>query len=140
MSLLLNPKRNTDEKKAASTVSAQEVGSTGSLNESLGRDLNDPTGYATHQGLFNTPLNMNQYQRSSPRDFLVNTVQYLISNPHIGGKIDIRTNCLATRVLFKPSTTQAIGVEFLDGQSLYRADPRATTSSAGVLGTSTSAP
>ncbi|KAN0089065.1 GMC oxidoreductase [Hyaloscypha variabilis] len=121
--------------EAASTVSAQEVGSTGSLNDSLARDLNDPTGYSTHQGLFNTPLNMNQYQRSSPRDFLINTVQYLASNPQIGGTIDIRTNCLATRVLFKPYTTQAIGVEFLDGQSLYRADPRATTSSTGAVGT-----
>jgi choline dehydrogenase len=121
--------------QAASTVSTKAVGSTGSLNDSLARDLNAPAGYPTHQGLFNTPLNMNQYQRSSPRDFLVNTVQYLTAHPRIGGKIDIRTDCLATRVLFRPNSKQVIGVEFMDGQSLYRADPRATTSSpAGVLG------
>jgi len=37
-------------------------------------------------------------------------------------------------VLFEPNSTRVIGVEFLDGESLYRADPRAQESSAGVAG------
>jgi hypothetical protein len=77
---------------------------------------------------------MNQYKRSSPRDFLVNTAQYLNSQSPVKGKIDIRTECLVTKVLFQPGTTIAIGVEFLDGQSLYRADPRAKGASNGTAG------
>jgi choline dehydrogenase len=81
---------------------------------------------------------MDQYRRSSPRDFLVNTAQYLSMQNPVHGKIDIRTQCLVTRVLFAPGSTRAIGVEFIDGQSLYRADPRAQTASAGVAGLSRS--
>jgi choline dehydrogenase len=78
---------------------------------------------------------MDQYKRSSPRDFLVNTAQYLSTQDQGHGRIDIRTECLATRVLFeKPNSTRVIGVEFMDGQSLYRADPRAQDASNGVAG------
>jgi choline dehydrogenase len=77
---------------------------------------------------------MDQYKRSSPRDFLVNTAQYLSAQAPSGGSIDIRTNCLATRVLFQPNSKRVIGVEFLDGQSLYRADPRAGQAPDGVTG------
>jgi choline dehydrogenase len=77
---------------------------------------------------------MDQYKRSSPRDFLVNTAQYLSTQVSSRGSIDIRTECLATRLLFEPNSTRVIGVEFLDGESLYRADPRAQESSAGVAG------
>ena len=115
-------------------MSAQEVGSEANLTDSLLRDLNAEANYETHQGLFNTPINMNQYKRSSPRDFLVNTAQFLSAQQPIQGKIDIRTECLVTRILFKPGSTQAIGVEFLDGQSLYRADPRAQGESNGTAG------
>jgi choline dehydrogenase len=104
------------------------------LTYALQRDLNGATDYETHEGLFNTPLNMDQYRRSSPRDFLVNTAQYLSTQTPVRGKIDIRTECLVTRVLFASGSTRAIGVEFLDGQSLYRADARAQTASAGVAG------
>jgi choline dehydrogenase len=115
-------------------VSAQKVGANGNLTEALQRDLNGVTNYETHQGLFNTPLNMDQYKRSSPRDFLVNTAQYLSTQNPVRGKIDIRTNCLATKVLFAPNSKRAIGVSFLDGQSLYRADARAGATAAGVPG------
>jgi choline dehydrogenase len=75
---------------------------------------------------------MDQYKRSSPRDFLVNTAQYLSTQGR--GRIDIRTECLATRVVFEANSTRAIGIEFRDGQSLYRADPRAQGASDGIPG------
>jgi choline dehydrogenase len=70
----------------------------------------------------------------------MNTAQYL-SNLSIlsaqgqgSGRIDIRTECLATSVLFQPNSTRVIGVNLVDGQSLYRADPRAQEASDGVAG------
>ncbi|KAH6696462.1 GMC oxidoreductase [Leptodontidium sp. MPI-SDFR-AT-0119] len=119
--------------QAGLNVSEQTVKPGRNLNDSLARDLNAFEDYETHQGLFNTPLNIDHYKRSSPRDFLINTAQYL-STYGGSGRIDIRTECLATRVLFKPKTTHAIGVEFMDGQSLYRADPRAQNAFHGVIG------
>lgn len=105
------------------------------LTTLLQRDLNAGSpSYATEQGLYNSPLCMDQYKRSSPRDFLVDTAVALSSSSRTG-RIDIRTNCLVTRVIFAPRTTRAIGVEFLDGESLYRADFRAARNgSTGIPG------
>lgn len=112
--------------QAAAMLSGQLISSVTDLVSLLRRDMNvgSPL-YSTEQGIYNTPLNMDEYKRSSPRNFLVNTAQAINSGAIKGGKIDIRTNCLATRVIFAPNTTRAVGVEFLDGESLYRADPRA---------------
>ena len=97
----------------------------GELTGLLSRDLNAASGHSTETGLFNTPLNMDQYRRSSPRNFRINTANALNASKTLQGRIDIRTDCLATRIVFAPGTTRAIGVEFLDGESLYMADPRA---------------
>jgi len=77
---------------------------------------------------------MDQYQRSSPRNFLVNTAQALNADPAHSGYIDIRTDCLATKVVFARGTTRAIGIEFIDGKHLYRADPLATSDSSSTPG------
>lgn len=106
-------------------MAGQVVNSVAELSRLLSRDLNAASGHSNETGLFNTPLNMDQYKRSSPRNFLVNTAQALNASKTAQGRIDIRTECLATRVVFAPGTTRAIGVEFLDGESLYMADPRA---------------
>jgi choline dehydrogenase-like flavoprotein len=95
--------------------------------------MNSPSP-ANAKGVYNTPLNMDKYKRSSPRDFLVNTAASLASRSG-RGKIDIRTRSLATKVIFQSGTTRAIGVEFRDGQSLYRADPRAAGTGTGSTGT-----
>jgi len=97
------------------------------LRSLLDRDLNAESPEKA-KGVYNTPLNMNQYQRSSPRNFLVDTAQALESISGHGGRIDIRTDCLATKVVFAPGTTRTIGIKFLDGKHLYRADPLATSS------------
>lgn len=106
-------------------MTGETVNSVSDLATLLQRDLNEGSpGYSTEHGIYNTPLNMNQYKRSSPRDFLINTAAGVNAFATNGGKLDIRTNCLVTRVIFAPCSTRAIGVEFLDGESLYRADPR----------------
>ena len=97
----------------------------------LVRDMNsfDPNRDMT-QGLYQLPLAMSDAKRSGPRAFLADTAEKF--------PLEIRTNCLASRVIFddeNPSATttpRAVGVEFLEGRSLYKADPRAASSSSGT--------
>jgi choline dehydrogenase len=94
------------------------------------RDVNsiDPRRDMT-EGIYQLPLAMSQGKRSGTRDFLVDTAKKY--------PLYIRTGCLATRVLFEENsgvntTPKAIGVEFLEGSSLYKADPRSSSSAAGT--------
>jgi len=97
----------------------------------LVRDMNsiDPHRDAT-QGLYQLPLAMSDAKRSGPRGFLVDTAQMF--------PLEIRTNCLASRVIFDNenpgvgTTPRAVGVEFLEGSSLYKADPRSASSPSGT--------
>ncbi|KAJ6134746.1 hypothetical protein N7523_001068 [Penicillium sp. IBT 18751x] len=96
----------------------------------LQRDVNssDPHRDVT-EGVYHIPLAMSQAKRSGTRDFVVNTAKKY--------PLHIRTSCLATRVLFEENsvirnTPKAIGVEFLEGDSLYKADPRSSLSAAGT--------
>lgn len=94
------------------------------------RDVNsnDPRRDST-EAIYQVPIAVSQGKRNGARDFLVDTAkQYPLS---------IRTGCLATRVLFEENsgvniTPKAIGVEFLEGNSLYKADPRSGSSAAST--------
>ncbi|KFY90769.1 hypothetical protein V500_04965 [Pseudogymnoascus sp. VKM F-4518 (FW-2643)] len=81
------------------------------------------------EGIYQLPLATSNGKRNGPRDFLVDTAKKF--------PLEIRTNCLATRVLFDETsgintTPKAIGVEFLEGASLYKADPRSNPSATGT--------
>ncbi|EKG12065.1 Glucose-methanol-choline oxidoreductase [Macrophomina phaseolina MS6] len=75
------------------------------------------------EGLYQVPLAIKNYARNGPRDFVLQVAR--------SGKypLDIRTNCFATKVRFANDSAtgqpRAVGVDFLDGKALYRADPRA---------------
>lgn len=90
------------------------------------RDMNsnDPRRDAT-EGIYQLPLAIGNGKRSGTRDFLVDTARQY--------PLEIRTGCLATRVLFDENSgantiPKATGVEFLEGSSLYKADPRSSSS------------
>jgi choline dehydrogenase len=68
-------------------------------------------------GLHYTPLATRDGHRTGTRERLLEVAR---NHP---GKLDIRLNCLATRVLFDESM-RAVGVEYLEGPSLYRASAR----------------
>lgn len=81
------------------------------------------------EGIYQLPLATTQGKRSGTRDFLVDTARNY--------PLEIRTGCLATRVLFDENsgantTPKAIGVEYLQGNSLYKADPRSSSSTSGT--------
>jgi choline dehydrogenase len=69
------------------------------------------------EGLFNVPFSATKGHRAGARQRIEATASALPNN------LIIRTNTLATRVLF--DGPRAIGVEFMEAPSLYRADARA---------------
>ncbi|KJA28817.1 GMC oxidoreductase [Hypholoma sublateritium FD-334 SS-4] len=75
----------------------------------------------TTTGIFQVPLSVTESTRarSSPRKLILDTIQNKKYN------LTLQLNTLVTRVLFdtSSSTPKAIGVDFLSGNHLYRADP-----------------
>ncbi|KAI1827386.1 choline dehydrogenase [Xylaria intraflava] len=74
-----------------------------------------------------------QYRRSSPRDYVYNTWSAKNADGSRKYKLDVALNTLATKVTFDTTgkTPKAVGVDYLFGQSLYRADPRANETENG---------
>ncbi len=68
-------------------------------------------------GIRYPPLTQNNHERRANREYLLETT----------GKypLEIRLNCLVTRVLFEG--TRAVGVEYEEGEKLYRAHYRPST-------------
>jgi len=97
-------------------------------------DLNNPSPSRDYDtGPYQVPLAVDvpDYKRTGPQDFIRNTVNAV--NPDGSRKyhLDIQLNTLVTKVQFDKTGAKprATGVEYLRGQSLYRADPRASMSS-----------
>ena len=110
------------------------------LTQLLNVLLADPNGIQPGRdsttGLFQVPLTMQKGARNGPRDFVSSVANAKNADGSKMYPLDVRLNCLVTRVIFSnDSPPRATGVEFLDGQSLYRADPRATANGdTGIAG------
>ena len=91
------------------------------------------------QALYEIPIVSSNGARNTVREFLVSVAAAVNADGSKKYPLDIRTNCFATKVEFDTSgpTPQATGVSFLDGASLYRADPRSSQASAGIPGSAT---
>lgn len=107
------------------------------------RDINsDSPTRDTTQGLFSLPFHANAtFSRFSARDLIRATLAARKPNGDAKYPLTLRTNALATRVLFdkprKGKIPRATGVEFLSGASVYRADPRHNSSHTGTKLTAT---
>jgi choline dehydrogenase len=92
-----------------------------SLFGSLVRDV-DPNdrevAKSSPEGMVLVPISTRDAKRNGPREYIRETQRL------IPGRLVVRTNCLATRVVFAEGNT-ATGVEYLAGPHLYRADPLA---------------
>jgi choline dehydrogenase len=73
------------------------------------------------EGLCFTPLAVANGKRNGPRDYLLRTKKDYSDN------LTIQLGALTTKILFEG--TRAIGVEFLEGPHLYKADPQASDQS-----------
>jgi choline dehydrogenase len=87
-------------------------------------------------GLYQVPLAVADGVRNGPRDFILQTANALNSDGSRKYHLDIRLNTLVTKVRFNTTgpTPQAIGVDFLTGNSLYAADPRAASGTVNSTG------
>jgi choline dehydrogenase len=106
------------------------------LGQVLLRDINSDTpGRDAAEGLYQVPLTMDDYHRDGTREFILATAQD--ERYHL----DILTDTLATKIRFDTSVTppKAIGIDFLSGKSLYRADARASGSQQPPTGDSVNA-
>ncbi|KAK0716173.1 hypothetical protein B0H67DRAFT_601480 [Lasiosphaeris hirsuta] len=113
-------------------------GNTSDVIDMVKRDINtDSPARDTTQGLFGLPFHANgSWSRFSSRDLVRETLAATKPNGAPKYQLTLKTHSLATRVLFdkakgdkKPGAT---GVEYLEGASLYSADPRYNASSTGT--------
>ncbi len=81
-------------------------------------DPNDWRVLENREGLYNTPLFMQNGRRVGPRQLIRQTAAAFPNN------LIVKLHTLVTRVLFEGTT--AVGVEFLESPHLYRADPNAS--------------
>lgn len=102
------------------------------LQELITADANyeDPSRDTT-EGLWALPFHANNtFGRSSARDRIVATINGNFP-------LQLQLNSYATRILFDKSNTtstpKAVGVEFLEGKSVYKGDPRWSASNQGTL-------
>lgn len=100
------------------------------LGEVLLRDMNAP-GQTSEEGLYQVPLAMTDSTRNGPRNFVLDTANAVNSDGSKKYHLDILLNTLVTKVRFvqNGTTPRAVGVDFLDGESLYRADLRSGSAS-----------
>lgn len=110
------------------------------LLEILVQDVNaDLAARDARDNIYQVPLSMKdpEYARSSPRDLVYDVATATNEDGSRTYRLDVALNTLVTKVIFDESADQprATGVEYLVGPSLYRADPRAsTTQDGGVAG------
>lgn len=109
------------------------------LSDMLFQDINFNSPTRDHQKVFaQLPVHMDNlhYRRSSPRDYVYDTVMAKNKDGSKKYKLDVALNTLVTKVTFDKTTSKctkpkANGIEYLYGQSLYRADPRASRTENG---------
>jgi len=107
------------------------------LGEVLLRDINaDTPGRDSAEGLYQVPLAVASGARNGPREFILSTANAVNADGSRKYHLDLQLNTLVTKVRFDTSgnTPRAIGVDFLEGPSLYRADPRSGSASLGTPG------
>ena len=113
------------------------------LQTLLNGDANAPgTTRDQTQATYQIPIATKQGARNGAREFVLSVAGATNADGSKKYPLDVRLNCLVTKVTFSNNTTQgqpqATGVQFLDGTALYRADPRSTkNSNSGTPGSAT---
>lgn len=104
------------------------------LNAMLFQDINVVDPERDHKKIFaQLPMHMDNlhYRRSSPRDYVYDTVNAKNPDGSKKYKLEVALDTLVTKVTFEKAKSscgkpKANGIEYLYGQSLYRADPRSS--------------
>lgn len=96
----------------------------------LTEDLNAP-GQTSKEGTYQVPLAITNSKRNGPREFILSTANAVNSDGSRKYHLDVKLTTLVTKVRFdhNATTPRAVGVDFMTGQSLYRADLRSGSAS-----------
>lgn len=92
------------------------------------------------QGVLGCSLHADEaWRRFSSRDYILETANAVKANGDKKYKLTVQLNTLVSKVIFENvdhphKKPKAVGIEFLQGQSLYSADPRHTSSNQGTAG------
>ncbi|OIW27262.1 alcohol dehydrogenase [Coniochaeta ligniaria NRRL 30616] len=133
LSIVLNAVANMAQGGLLTSLITSVTGLLAVLLADLNNDspLRDST-----QGVYQMPISAADGVRSNPRNFILNTANALNADGSRKYHLDILLNTLVTKVRFDRNDTlpRAVGVDFLRGPSLYRADPRAGRRSDGSRG------
>ncbi|KAF2840699.1 GMC oxidoreductase [Patellaria atrata CBS 101060] len=134
--LLANQTGFQDMLRAVAKVTGQNPDD---IHNLVRRDINnDAPDHDQQTGIFSFPGHMTPDGRRVTSANPIRTIaRAMDGNGQKKYKLSVQLNSLATRVLFSNSTTgtrpRAIGVEFLEGQSMYAADPRYSANKTGTL-------
>ncbi|EXJ56349.1 choline dehydrogenase [Cladophialophora psammophila CBS 110553] len=109
------------------------------LGEVLLRDINaDVPNRDSQEGLYQVPIAVSEVdkKRIGARDFILATANAVNADGSRKYHLDIKLHTLVTKVRFDISgpNPKAIGVDYLEGKSLYRADPRSGGTAGGTPG------
>lgn len=122
---------------AATTLSGI-LGSVINFGTLLLGDANANTRFRdTVPSLYQIPISTKDGKRVGAREFILSVLEAKNADGSKKYPLDVRMNCHVTKVTFDETVTppRATGVEFLDGQYLYKASPK----SRGATGTPGSA-
>lgn len=101
-------------------------------------DINaDTPGRDSAEGLYQVPITISDdYRRNGAREFVLSTANAKNADGSRKYHLDVMLNTLATKIRFNTSVNppKAIGIDYLSGTSLYRADPRSSRTDAGTVG------
>ncbi|KAI9643497.1 hypothetical protein NHQ30_008116 [Ciborinia camelliae] len=106
------------------------------FNQVVTLDTNNPSPLRDNTtGLYQIPIAVDGRTRNGARNFIIDTANAVNSNGTKKYSLTLKLNTFVTKIRFSNDTTpRALGVDFLEGKSLYRADPRSVNASAGVPG------
>ncbi|ROV96548.1 hypothetical protein VMCG_07798 [Cytospora schulzeri] len=113
------------------------VGTVAGLAEVLLKDINAP-GSTITPGPYQVPLSMKNAERAGARNWILEVANAVDDNGDRMYHLDIKLHTLVTKIQFDTTGDEplATGVEYYEGESLYRADPRsdsATIEGKGVI-------
>ncbi|KAE8154328.1 hypothetical protein BDV25DRAFT_136022 [Aspergillus avenaceus] len=91
----------------------------------------------TTPAFYTIPNSADGGRRNGPREFVVSVRDAVHANGSKKYPLDVRTDCFVTRITFNRSVDppRATGVEFLDGEYLYKVSPLAQRGRTGIPGT-----
>ncbi|OCL10198.1 GMC oxidoreductase [Glonium stellatum] len=128
-------------KAAVSVMRNGTVPASNKLSDLLAADLNNiAPNRDSQEDIWQVPIHMDEnHKRSSAATYVVATANATHSNGTKMYPLYVQTHSLATKVLFdstssiRKHTPKATGVEYLAGESLYRADPRSNSTNLGTI-------